>query len=124
VTCNRSVVFFGYSEFIYLFFILLSLYCLSCDLRLLINHLVSSNFPKNTCIIVTNRSVLSRSLFFFTELCPTTLQKSSFFTQPLPECLSKYKCTISSPPLIQVQSISERMRSSYWFSRILRSYIY
>jgi hypothetical protein len=89
-------------EFIYFSW---PLYCLSCDLRLLINHLVSSNFPKNTCIIVTNPDFPSLSLFFFTELCPATLQKFSFFTQPLRGLPSTYKCTMSSPPLIQVQSI-------------------
>jgi len=98
-------------EFIYFFF--WPLYCLSCDLRLLITHLVSSNFPKNTCIIVTNRSYLSLSLFFFTLLCSSTLQMFSFVTQPfldpVPERSSTDKCTISSPPLIQVQSIRYRV---------------
>ena len=107
-------------EFIYFFW---PLYCLSCDLRLLINHLVSSNFPKNTCIIVTNHHFPPMLLFFFTELCPTTLQKSSFFTQPSPEFSSKYKCTISPPPLIQVQSIRYMVLVFYASFNIFFSYI-
>ena len=103
-------------------------YCLSCDLRLPITHLISSNCPKNTCIIVTNGLDLSVPLFFFTLLFPATFQKLSFCTQaflyPVPEIVKTLlddesdavlepstsdKWTISSPPLIQVHSIRYRV---------------